>query len=200
MDNIIVRILTRIFDFLLLNIMWLLCSLPVITAGASFTALYSVMLKASANGEGYILKDFLKAFRSNFRQSTVVWLILLAVGAAFGVDIIVVFRMQGGPAQAGGVLLCAAGIVYMVEVLFVFPLIATFENTTGNMIKNAFLIPVSRLPFALPVLLMTGMCIVLTLLNQTTIMAGAVIWSLIGVSVLTYANSFFIRKVFEPYM
>ena len=68
------------------------------------------------------------------------------------------------------------------------------------MIKNAILIPVSRLPYALPVLLLTGMCLILTFLNQTSILAGAAIWSVIGVSVLTYANSFFIRKVLEPYM
>ena len=58
----------------------------------------------------------------------------------------------------------------------------------------------SRLPYALPVLLLTGMCLILTFLNQTSILAGAAIWSVIGVSVLTYANSFFIRKVLEPYM
>lgn len=81
-EHIIVRLLTRIFDFLLLNVLWVLCSIPVISLGASTTALYSVMLKIVENEEGYIIWDFLKAFKRNFRQSTTVWCILLGIGVA----------------------------------------------------------------------------------------------------------------------
>ena len=58
MDNIIVRILTKIFDLILLNILFIVCSLPVITIGASITALYTVLLKMTENEEGYILRGF----------------------------------------------------------------------------------------------------------------------------------------------
>lgn len=200
MDNIIIRVLTRIFDFILLNILWVVCSIPIITIGASTTALYSVMLKITKNQDGYIIKDYFKAFRENFRQGTVVWMILALLGFLIGADMAIVGRASGITASAGIVIFCITGFFYFIEVLFVFPLIAVFRNSTGNMIKNAILIPASRLPYAFPVLFLTGMCLILTFLNQTTILAGAAIWSVIGVSVLTYANSFFIRKVLEPYM
>ena len=180
MDNMIIRVLTRIFDFILLNILWVVCSIPIVTMGASTAALYSVML--------------------NFRQGTIVWMILALLGFLIGADMAIVSRTSGIVASAAIVIFCITGFFCFVEVLFVFPLIAVLRNSTGNMIKNAILIPVSRLPYALPVLLLTGMCLILTFLNQTSILAGAAIWSVIGVSVLTYANSFFIRKVLEPYM
>ncbi len=200
MDNIFVRVLTRIFDFILLNVLWLVCSLPVVTIGASTTALYAVMMKVAANEEGYILRGFLDAFRSNLKQSTAVWLILLAVGTVIGIDFMIVRRMPGKLAEVGTVLLGAASFIYMVEVIFVFPLIARFENSTFQMMKNAILIPAVRFPFMALIMLVTGACLVLTFLNTTTILAGAVIWSLIGVSLLTYANSFLLSGMLRPFI
>ena len=101
MDNIIVRALSRVFDLILLNLLWLACSLPVITIGASTTALYSVTLKMAANEEGYILRGFLEAFRRNWKQSTVIWLILLVIGAALGADFMIVRRLPGVLGAAG---------------------------------------------------------------------------------------------------
>ncbi|MCI8581684.1 MAG: DUF624 domain-containing protein [Dorea sp.] len=200
MDNIFVRVLTRIFDFILLNVLWLVCSLPVVTIGASTTALYAVMMKVAANEEGYILRGFLDAFRSNLKQSTAVWLILLAVGTVIGIDFMIVRRMPGKLAEVGTVLLGAASFIYMVEVIFVFPLIARFENSTFQMMKNAILIPAVRFPFMALIMLVTGACLVLTFLNTTTILAGAVIWSLVGVSLLTYANSFLLSGMLRPFI
>ena len=84
MDNMIIRVLTRIFDFILLNILWVVCSIPIVTMGASTAALYSVMLKITKNQEGYIIKDYFKAFRENFRQGTIVWMILALLGFLIG--------------------------------------------------------------------------------------------------------------------
>lgn len=200
MDNIIIRVLSRVFDFVLLNILWVICSLPIITIGASTTALYSMMLKIAANEEGYILSGFLEAFRKNMKQSIVVWLLLLGIGTIIGMDFMIVHRMQGSLAAAGTVLIGAAALICMIETVFVFPLIAKFENTTFNMMKNALLIPIARLPFTVLVMFLTGMCLVLTFLNTTTILAGAVIWSVIGVSLLAFANSFLIREMFKPFV
>ena len=200
LDPIFVRVLTRIFDFILLNVLWLVCSLPVVTIGASTTALYAVMMKVAANEEGYILRGFLDAFRSNLKQSIAVWLILLAVGTVIGIDFMIVRRMPGKLAEVGTVLLGAASFIYMVEVIFVFPLIARFENSTFQMMKNAILIPAVRFPFMALIMLVTGACLVLTFLNTTTILAGAVIWSLIGVSLLTYANSFLLSGMLRPFI
>ncbi len=200
MDNIIVRALSRVFDLILLNLLWLACSLPVITIGASTTALYSVTLKMAADEEGYILRGFLEAFRRNWKQSTAVWLILLAAGAALGADFMIVRRLPGTLGAVGMALAGAAAALYLIETVFVFPLIAKFENTTFHMMKNAILIPAVRFPFMVLVMLTVGMCLALTFLNTATILVGAVIWSLIGMSLLAFANSFLLLGMFKPFM
>lgn len=198
-QHIIIRILTHIFDFILLNILWLLTSIPIVTLGAATAALYSVMMSVVEKKEGYIIKDYWKAFCRNFKQSTVVWILLLFLGACLWFDLTFIGVVPGLFRQIGTVVLGAVLIFYFMECIFVFPLIAKFENSTGNMIKNALLIPVSRLPYALMILFMTGAAIIVTFLNQRTIMIGAVIWSAIGVSVLSYANSLLLVKMLAPF-
>ena len=198
-QHIIIRILTHIFDFILLNILWLLTSIPIVTLGAATAALYSVMMSIAEKKEGYIIKDYWKAFCRNFKQSTVVWILLLFLGACLWFDLTFIGVVPGLFRQIGTVVLGAVLIFYFMECIFVFPLIAKFENSTGNMIKNALLIPVSRLPYALMILFMTGAAIMVTFLNQRTIMIGAVIWSAIGVSVLSYANSLLLVKMLAPF-
>ncbi len=199
-QHIIIRILTHIFDFILLNILWLLTSIPIVTLGAATAALYSVMMSVVEKKEGYIIKDYWKAFCRNFKQSTVVWILLLFLGACLWFDLTLIGVVPGLFRQIGTVVLGAVLIFYFMECIFVFPLIAKFENSIGNMIKNALLIPVSRLPYALMILFMTGAAIIVTFLNQRTIMIGAVIWSAIGVSVLSYANSLLLVKMLAPFM
>ena len=199
-QHIIIRILTHIFDFILLNILWLLTSIPIVTLGAATAALYSVMMSVVEKKEGYIIKDYWKAFCRNFKQSTVVWILLLFLGACLWFDLTLIGVVPGLFRQIGTVVLGAVLIFYFMECIFVFPLIAKFENSTGNMIKNALLIPVSRLPYALMILFMTGAAIIVTFLNQRTIMIGADIWCAIGVSVLSYANSLLLVKMLAPFM
>lgn len=68
-DNLFNEVMTKIFDILLLNFLWLLCSLPVISFGASATALYYMMMKLVRDEESGIVRGFFKAFKENFRQS-----------------------------------------------------------------------------------------------------------------------------------
>ena len=125
--------------------------------------------------------------------------ILLGIGVALFADYQFVQNISGVMRTIGMVLLGMIVLVYIYEVVFVFPLIARFDNTTINMLKNAVLIPISRLPYAVFVLGLSGMCVCVTLVNRTTIMIGAVVWSMIGVSLIVYANSLLLRRMFCPY-
>lgn len=200
MDNIIIRVLTRVFDFIVLNVLWVLCGVPIITIGASTTALYSMMLKIVANEEGYIIRGFFEDFKKNFRQSTLVWMILVILGIILGMDFAILCTAPERVAKIGNVLLGIVALFYLSVVSFVFPLIARFENSTFHMIKNAILIPVSRLPYACLVLFTNIICVVLTFLNQMTIVVGAAIWSVIGVALVVYVDSVFIKSMLKPYV
>lgn len=130
-----------------LNLLWLLCSLPVFTMGASTTALYAVTLKIVQEKEGNLTAQFFRAFRENFRQATVLWLILLGIGSLLAGDGYILFHLFRSSQGFASVLwtfvsalVIAASLAYGIVLLYVFPLTASVVNTNLAMLKNAFFI------------------------------------------------------------
>lgn len=136
------QMVTRITCSAWLNILWLVCCLPVFTAGASTTALYYVTLKMARNEEGSITRSFFSSFRSNFRQATRIWLILLAVGLVLALDGYVFYHMKFTNAfwSIAAAIYLVALAAYAIVLLYIFPLLARFENTTIAMFKNSIMI------------------------------------------------------------
>ena len=95
MDNKFFTVMGHVADLMILNIVFLICCLPVVTIGASLTALHYVTLKMARNEESYIVRSFFKSFKQNFRQATIINLIMLAVGAVLYVDLNIVTNMTG---------------------------------------------------------------------------------------------------------
>ena len=86
-DNPVWRFIGKFWDVLILNVLWLVCSIPIVTIGASTTAMYYVTLKLARDEDGYTIRSFFKSFKENFRQATVIWLIFLAVVFLLGFDL-----------------------------------------------------------------------------------------------------------------
>ena len=130
-----------------LNLLWLICSLPIVTIGASTTALYYASLKLIREEENSVTRQFFRSFRENFRQATVLWLILLGVGLFLAGDGYILYHLRQSAEGSLAVLwtlilavVIAASIVYVIVLLYVFPLLASVSNTNRAMLKNAFLI------------------------------------------------------------
>lgn len=141
------QLLLKICYSCFLNFLWFIFSLPIFTIGASTTALYYVSLKVVRGEEGNILSTFLRAFRENFKQSTILWLIMLFFGLFLAGDGYILYHLrassEGSIAVFWTILLAiviAAAVVYTIELLYLFPLTASVVNTNLAMFKNAFLI------------------------------------------------------------
>ena len=80
-DNPVWRFIGKLGDLIILNVLWIVCSIPIFTIGASTTAVYYVTLKMVRDEEDSTIKSFFRSFKSNFKQATAIWLILLAAGA-----------------------------------------------------------------------------------------------------------------------
>ncbi len=141
-DNPLMRFITKLTYSVYLNILWFLCCLPVVTAGASTTALFYVTLKMARNEEGNITKEFFRAFRRNLKQATGVWLVLCALGAVLAFDGYVFYHMRFENVfwtTATAVFLVALA-AYIIVLMYIFPLLARFDNTLPAMFKNSILI------------------------------------------------------------
>ena len=146
-DSKFSQIIIKLCRCCYLNLLWLLCSLPIFTLGAATTALYSVTLKMVREEEGNITRQFFKSFRENFKQSTVLWLILLILGLCLVGDGYILIHLRSSSTGAPAVfwtlllaLIIGAAIAYAILLIYVFPLVASVYNTNLAMVKNALLI------------------------------------------------------------
>ena len=130
-----------------LNILWFLCSLPLFTAGAATASLYYTTLKMVQGDDSSVTKLFFRGFRQNFKQATVLWLILLTAGIVLAGDLYILHHLRLTTTGISAVmwtllfaLVIAASIVYVIVLMYVFPLTASVTNTNWAMLKNSFFI------------------------------------------------------------
>ena len=139
----------KVADLVVINLLVVVCSLPIFTIGAAWTALYYVVMRMVRKEEGYIIKDFFRSFKENFKQATVIWLIFLAIIMIIVGDVYIYVMVPG---QIPGVIMTIVGIlgcVVMGTLIYVFPMLARYSNTIKNTIKNAFVLSIANIPFTL---------------------------------------------------
>ncbi len=149
MDGPLWRALNLIADVMILHFLWLLYSLPIFTIGASTTALYYAMMKRIRTNEGQVAGNFRRSFKENFRQSTVYWLIAVAVAAVLWLDFNFCFTWGG---TAGKVMLAGCSLLLVpcwMVLLYLFPVQAKFSGSLYQNFKNALLMSVRHLPLTL---------------------------------------------------
>lgn len=140
LDNGFFRFMGKIVDAVWVSVLWAVCCIPIVTAGASTTAFYYAVHKSIRHDEGYITKDFFKAFKINFIQSTICWLVLLALGVFLYVDARTTWNLLQAGDTVGNIfyLLLVLAVIYAMVVIYVFPYISRFQDNNRTVIKNAF--------------------------------------------------------------
>lgn len=146
LDSPWMRGLSKLADLAVLNIVTLICCIPVFTIGTSLTALHYVLLKMARDEEGKILSAYVKSWKENFRQATILWLIMLAVILILAGDVLILrYTQLDFPAVLKVLMIAAVIFIYMVS-CYIFPVLARYENTIKNTVKNALLMSVLSLP------------------------------------------------------
>ena len=156
LDSPVMRFLNRVADIVWLNILTIICCIPVITAGASLTALHYVALRMTRNEEGYITKDFFKSFKENFLQATVIWMVMLVLTAGLAADFYIMAFSSVEIGPVAQILVFAAAFLLLFGGIYIFPFQARFENTIRNTVKNAYITSVMNFPKTMLILIMYG--------------------------------------------
>ena len=141
-DGPAMRFITRICFSVWLNVLWFVCCIPIITIGPATTALFYCCQKLVLDEEGYVTKAFFHSFKENFRQSTVVGLIMTGIGILFGVDGFILYHLKGESvfwALLTAIFLVAVA-AYVIVAMYIFPLMARFANDTISMFRNSLMI------------------------------------------------------------
>lgn len=194
-DSPIMSFLGKLTDVIILNIITIICSLPVVTAGAAFTALHYVTLKMAKDEEGYILKSYFKSFKENFRQATVIWVIFLGISAVFYVDIrIIKYGALDLPFVIDGVIY-AAYLLCCFTAMYAFPVLARFSNTIKGTLKNAFFMSMLHIFKTILMAVVYMIPVFLIPLNFNFI----AVYFLMGMGLPAYINGFLWKTIFVKY-
>ena len=153
--NKVFTVLSKMVDAAILSIIWIVCSLPVFTIGASSTALYYAVHKSLARSRGYLWRSFWDGFKSNFKQATLSWLIQLVIMVVFALDIMIM-RSVADQSSVYALLMYIFYVLMALMIVWFYYTIAyqaRFENTLRNSLKNAGAIAFLNLPWSLLILL-----------------------------------------------
>ena len=138
MDSPFIRFLSTMADLMILNLLTIICCIPVVTAGASFTAMHYVLTKMVRNEEGYIVKSFFHAFKQNLLQGIFIWIGMIGVGALLCADWLLILSSKNALSSYFLILLYGVAIILVLAALYVFPVLSRYHNTIRGTIKMAF--------------------------------------------------------------
>lgn len=197
LDGPVANFLNRVADLIFLNFLAGICCIPIVTIGASLTALNYVVLKMVRNEDGYLTRAFFKSFKENFKQATIVWLIMLAVAFVFGGDVFIMKYSKLEFPKWLTVSLSVVGALLVFATIHVFPVLARFENSIKNTFKNSFFMGILSFPktIVMTVCWILPAVIILFLPRVLPLVFGFGISGPVFLNALLYNGTF---KRFEP--
>lgn len=199
LDGPLMTFMGRLADLILLNIMFVLTSLPLFTIGASLSAMFSLTLRMVRDEESYIVRRYLQAFKENFKQATLLWLLVVSFAGFFYVDCRMAVSLGVSEQIAVRIVFRGVCVILFMIASYLFPLVARFENTTLRMLTNAILMMVAHLPSTLVILAVSLGSVFLTMYSQTTLAYGILFWILLGFALVACLDSLLLRKIFDRY-
>lgn len=194
------RFLSKLADLMVLNLLFVVTSLPLITLGASLTALNATAISLVTGRFDSVPRTYLGAFRGNLKQGTLLGLASLGLVAVVAAWYVVVDRADVPSLVRLGLFAVVILLAYRVAgtLLFVFPYQATFTDSVGRVLNNARRMSARHPVAAFTVLLVTGLPIVVGVYFPQ-VFAWGIVWLAFGFSAIAFVNAVVLVHVFKKY-
>lgn len=192
-NNPATRFLTSLCNLILVNLLFIFTSIPIITIGASLCGLYTITFEILNNEEVILFKEYFRAFKECFKRATALWVPILLIDSFLAFE---VFLVLSGLEGTNGLMLIPILLVMSISlfiIVYAFPLLARFENTLKQTLKNSFLMGLGNLPTTIMIVVVHG-GIIAILLSEHYILAAVIIMFLLffGFALIALLNTFFI--------
>ena len=195
LDSPFMIFLSNLTDVVILNVLCLICCIPIVTIGPSVTAMHYVTLKMAREEEGYVFKSFFKAFKENFKQSFIAWIIFLGITVVFLLDYRILKVSGMGDNKVFLIIIGAIYLFVCLTTMYIFPLLSRFENSLKQTVKNAFFMSILHIFKTIVMAIIYIIPFVLVPLHYNLILA----FLIIGLSGPAYINSFIWKSIFKKY-
>ncbi len=198
-EGALFQMLSRIGDMILLNVLFLICCVPVVTIGASLAALHRMLQEIVYDTDSSTVKGFFRAFRANFKQATLFWIILLIVGVSLYCDFLLIITFFSGTEAAKWMLILLAVLVSVVVCVasYMIPLMVRYSNTLRQHLGNAVVLAIIKLPKTIGMVLLNLLPLILFLLSPAVFMQTLIFWLVIGFAFVAFLESTMLKTVFD---
>lgn len=194
-ESSFMQLLSSAADLVILNVLFLICSIPIFTMGASFSAMHFVLMKMVKQEDSNNIRTFFEAFRQNFKRATMLWLVFLVISGVIAGDAVLMIQGEVEIPKTAAVVVGAIYAVMLMVMMYAFPMISRYENATKQILKNSLLICILNLPKSVGMVLMYAAPFVLWYFSAKSI----IFLLLLGISGPAYCNSHMLKGLYEKY-
>lgn len=200
MESKFVQFLAMLGNLVILNLLWLITSLPIITIGASTTAMYSVVFKYADNSDDEVINPFFRAFASNFKQSTLIWLPMCLVAVLLVIDgYYLISHANDVSTPFLWVPFFVVLLVLMVTTAHVFPQIARYDVDTRTALHNTLLMSLLHLFQTVGIVGLNLLPWILMLFLPELVAYTGIFWVMFGASAIAYFNAKVLLKMYKKH-
>ncbi len=199
LDSPFYKIGNSIADVFILSFLWTICSLPIITIGASTTALFYTATRIVTNRDGYIFKDFFKSFKKDFLRATSVWILILVLFLIIYTILTNIDVLAATFPLFNGILLnIYIAFLFLISIelciftVFVFPILSRFELNFKTLLSTAFFMSNRHLLTSIICLLLLG-----AIIAAGVFMTPIVFFA--GAGLYAFGASWLIIRIFKKY-
>lgn len=198
LDNRFFTFMGKVADVMILNLLFIITSIPIITIGTSLTALYSVSLKQSSGTSSYIAKEYFFAWKTNFKQSTIMWIFSLIAFTLLFMNL--TLKTDGTTSLVMRFIMILSMILYLMISLYAFPLLAKFDNTIKHTIVNAFLMSLRHFLTTCTLFGTAAFFVLITIAYPPMIELTSMAWFLFFFAIIARIQASFLNKIFDRYI
>lgn len=194
--NPVADFIVRLFDLIILSILWLICCLPIITIGTSTAAMYYVTMKMVRNEDNGIIRCFFRSFKANMKQGIIISLLFTIAGILLYFDWIFAFAVDGVLGFILRILFVVLTLLLSLVVVFTFPLQARFRNTMLNTLKNALLLAVNNFKNTMVAVFMHLLPVFVFFVAPDLFYKALPLWAFVAPASIAYLWSLCVVKIF----
>lgn len=192
MDNAFFTVMGKLVDIFVISVIWLLLCIPVVTIGPATTALYYVMVKVIRRERGYLLREYFKCFKMNFKQGAIVSIILAITYLALYLDREIVLSFEGNAGVVLFTIFNAMLVIVFCVTLYIFPVLSRFKVSIKQLFKSSMFMAMRHLPSTV----LMALIFVATVVALNFMIAAIVI----APALCCLACSMFMERIFKKYM
>ena len=199
-DSAFGRLMTRCGVLIAANVLFALSTVPIVTVGAGWAALYHVLLRTlRGDGELNPFREFWKGWKTNWKQATVCWLAILFLLVFLALEWYWCGQFGGAFLQwRFGLVMIAAAVILLA--IYLFPTMAAFEASIPDLLRFSLYFALKKPLYLIVILFFHLFPPLLTYSDLGTLPLYAFLWCTIGFAAIGMLTATLLLQEFQPFL